>query len=693
MRHVAPRHIGLLVACLAASAPAWCDEGMWTFENPPTAAVKSQYGVELTPAWLEHVRTATVRLSNCTASFVSPEGLILTNHHCAEACLAQHSSKSQSLLERGFIAGGRERELPCGAQLADVLMEAEDVTAKVTAATHGLSDKAANDIRKRTLTQLEQACEDASRAKGTPLKCESVDLYEGGQYFLYKYKRYDDVRLVFAPEEGIAAFGGDPDNFQYPRWDLDMSLLRAYENGKPAHTPSHLKIDFAGPAAGQVVFVSGHPGSTNRLLTVAQLLAQRDIDLPQYLLRGAELRGRYIEFGKSSPEAERIVQEPLNSLENSLKVRRKLLDALHDDQQMARKLREENDLRARVAADQQLARDTGDPWAQIAAAEQLYRAIAPSYTFLEQGAGFNSRLFRYARVLVRAAAERAKPSAERLREYADTALPRLEQQLKAPIPVYPELEQLTFSFGLERMREWLGPDDPTVRRLLGSDSPDSLAERAIKGTQLADPAVRMRLWQGGAAALAEAHDPMIELAQSVDPAARAVRHRYEDEIEAPVRAGSERIARARFALYGTHVYPDATFTLRLNYGTVQGWDENGTAVAPFTELSRLYERATGRDPFRVPDSWLKANSRLDPTTKFNLSTSNDIVGGNSGSPLIDVHGNIVGLMFDGNIHSIAGDYWFNPVNNRSVAVDPAIILVGLSKVYDARAILSELQTK
>jgi len=686
-----------LLAALAAtlSIPAWADEGMWTFQNFPAATVQKKYGVQVTPAWLDRVRSSTIRLSNCTASFVSPDGLILTNHHCAEACLAEHSSKTASLLEQGFMASGPRAELRCSTQIADVLMEMEDVTAKVTAATSGLDARAANDARKKVLTQLEQACEEA--AKSDPvhgaLKCESVDLYNGGQYYLYKFKRYTDLRLVFAPEQDIASFGGDPDNFQFPRWDLDMSILRAYEGGKPAHTPSFLKFNFAGPKEGDVVFVTGHPGSTDRLLTVSQLLTQRDAILPPWLLRAAELRGRYIQYGKSSAEADHIVEEPLNSLENSLKVRRKDLDALHDDAQLARKAQAETQLKAQVSADPQLAKSTGDPWKQIEQAEQTERALVLPYTFVENAAGFNSRLFRYARVLVRAAAERGKPNEERLREYTDSTLPRLQQQVSADVPVYPELEAITFTMGLERMREWLGPDYPLVRRLLASESPDALVARLLKGTQLGNPAIRAQLWQGGAQAIADSKDPMIQLAQSVDAEARAVRKRYEDEVEAPVTAASERIAHARFAALGTSVYPDANFTLRLSYGTVKGWTEDGATIAPFTTLDRLYERATGAPPFRVPQPWLAAKSRLDMSTKFDLSTDNDIIGGNSGSPLINAKGEIVGLIFDGNINSISGDYWFDAALNRAVAVHPAIILAALRDVYHAKAILQELGAK
>jgi hypothetical protein len=685
----------LLTLCLGYPA-AHADEGMWTFHNPPTALVKERYGVNLTPQWLEHVRLSTVRLSNCTASFVSPDGLILTNFHCSWTCLEDHSTKDKSLLDDGYLAPSREKEIRCEQQVADILVSYEDITAKVAAATRGLDDKAANDARKKTLTQLEQACEQASRKdrKTGPLKCESVNLYFGGQYWLYKYKRYDDVRLVFAPENGIAQFGGDPDNFQFPRWCLDMSVLRAYDsNGKPATTPNFLKIDFAGPAENAPVFVAGHPGSTERLLTVAQLKSLRDEDLPRTLLMRSELRGRYIQFGKTNEQALRIIGAPLSSLENNLKVQHGELDALLSDELIARKTREEGELRAKVAANPELASTLGDPWAAIERAEQLESAIDLPYTFLESGTGFNSRLFRFARALVRAAVERAKPSDERLREFRDTALPRLEQQLNADAPVYPELEQLTLSFSLERMREWLGPDDPTVRQILGKESPDALAQRLTSGSKLSDPKVRMALWNGGAQAVEASDDPMIALAKLVDERARTVRKRYEDEVEAVVRTASEKVAKARFAALGTSVYPDATFTLRLSYGSVQGWTENDMKVEPFTQLSRLFERATGAEPFAVPQSWLKVKDQLDMGTKFNLSTNNDIIGGNSGSPLIDTKGNIVGLVFDGNIHSIAGSYWFDEKLNRTVAVHPALIREALAKVYGAKDLLAELSAR
>ncbi len=678
------RGILLLLACCGALSAA-ADEGMWTFDNFPASAVKRLYGTDVSPAWLDHVRLSTIRLSNCTASFVSPDGLMLTNHHCVETCLAELSSKDKSFVELGFAAPVRNEEQRCPEQIADVLVGTENVSDAVARAIAGLSAMSANDARKRILTTLEQACEQTSlKSKSGKLRCQAVSLYQGGQYFIYKYKRYDDVRLVFAPEADIAAFGGDPDNFQFPRWSLDFSLLRAYEHGRPAVTPNHLQIDFAGPSAGQPVFVAGHPGSTARLQTRAQLEFDRDLPLPMTLMRASELRGRLIQFGMTNPADDRIIEAPLNSLQNAIKVRRKELDALNDDALLDAKSEAESQLRERAKL------EGPDPWREIEAAKARERLLYVQYAFLEGAAGFNSGLFRAARLLVRAAAERGKDNADRLREFTDAALPSVQREVYARVPVYPELEVLTLSFSLERLREWLGPDDPVTRRLLSKESPRELATRLIAETKLDNSEVRKQLWLGGQAAVNASLDPMIALARSVDVDARAVRKRYEDEVEAPIAAAAERIAAARFKAYGTDVYPDATFTLRLSYGTVQGWVENGVAIEPFTYLDRAYQRATGASPFKIPASWMDAKSRLDMRTPFCISTSSDIVGGNSGSPLIDADGRIVGLMFDGNIHSIAGHYWFDATDNRAIALHPAIIREALDKVYGAKVLLKEL---
>ncbi|MFM7395672.1 MAG: S46 family peptidase [Gammaproteobacteria bacterium] len=678
------RVIASLLAAAFTCSGAVADEGMWTFDNFPSAAVEKNFRARIDGAWLDRVRESTVRLAGCTASFVSDEGLILTNHHCIAACLAENSSKERSLLDEGFVARGRANEIKCPTQLADVLVAMDNVTGKIEAATRGLDDRAANDARKKTLTELEQACE-----KTSGNKCQSVALYNGGQYFIYQYKRYTDIRLVFAPEAGIAAFGGDPDNFQFPRWCLDMGLLRAYENGKPVKPSRHLKINFDGPKAGEFVLVSGHPGSTDRLLTVAQLQQLREAELPPSLLRSNELRGRYIQFSKTSDDARRIAEDPLTGLENGIKVRRKQLDALLDENMMAQKRRDEAELRAKVRADQELS-SIGDPWADIEKANAIARNLDTELTYLEGAAGFSSRYFRIARTLVRSAAEREKPNTERLREFTDASLPRIRQQLAAPVPIYPELEKLTLSFGFERMREWLGPDHPTVRSLLAKDSPDTLAQSLVSNTRLGDPEFRLALWNGGSAAIAASTDPFIQLARRIDPEARSLRKRYEDEVEAPTSVAEEKIARARFNLYGINVYPDATFTLRLNYGTVQGWVEKGKPVEPFTRLSTAFERATGQAPFRIPDSWERVKGSLDLSTPVNLSTNNDIVGGNSGSALLNSRGEVVGLMFDGNIHSISGAYWFDTAKNRSIAVHPAIMREALAKVYRADDLLREL---
>ncbi len=686
----------ILIAAMAAMASlsASADEGMWTFDNPPRAAIAEKYGVTLDGAWLDRVRGATVRLeTGCTGSFISAEGLILTNHHCAEDCVAQNSTPDSDLVASGFLAPDRKQELRCQEDAVSVLVGTEDVTAKVAAATAGLAADAAVEARRRELTKLEQACEEASaKSKGGALKCERVSLYQGGQYWLYKYKRYEDVRLVFAPERDIAAFGGDPDNFQFPRWCLDMSILRAYENGKPAKTPNRLRFDWDGADPGDPVFVSGHPGNTDRLLTVAQLETQRTTFMPFWLMRFSELRGRMLQYSKTGAEPRRTSEAYLNQVENAIKVRRKQFDALLDPALFESVGRNESALRDAITGNAALASSAG-AWQTIDAAEDVWRDMLVPYTFIEGGAAFNSTLFGYARALVRSAEERMKLNESRLAEYTEARLPAVLQNLQAAAPIYPDFEILRLSFGLERMREWLGPDDPLVRKIFGNDSPDALAGKLVRSSTLADPAARFALYDGGQAAISASQDPLIRVAALVDPTARDLRKRYEEQVEGPVQRGQEAIAKARFAVYGTSIYPDATFTLRLSYGAMMGWPENGEQVRPWTELSRAYERATGEAPFKIPDRWLAAKDRLDMTTPANFTTNNDIVGGNSGSPMINAAGEIVGLAFDGNIHSISGSYWFDERMNRTIGVHLAYIRVALEKVYGAKALLEEIDLK
>jgi len=684
----------LVLACIVVglSVGVAADEGMWTFDNFPRAEVAKKYGVQVTDEWLADLQRSIVRLeTGCTGSLVSPEGLILTNHHCVATCLSDNSTAQRDLMAGGFLAANAADEIRCQGAQASVLMSTENVTAQVTKAIAALSPDAVAAARNKVLTTLEAQCEETAKKSGMPLACEAVTLYQGGQYWLYKYKRYEDVRLAFAPEQGIAAFGGDPDNFQFPRWCLDMSLLRVYENGKPASTPTHLTIRWDGAKEKEPVFVAGHPGTTQRLLTVAQLKRERDVVLPFWLIRYSELRGRMLQYSKTGDEAARTAKDYLDSIENAIKVRRMQLAALLDDRMMDQKAAEERKLRDAVNANPALRAAAGTAWDDIARAEQRYRDIHIPYTWLEGAAGFNSELFFYARTLVRAADERAKPNADRLREFTEGALPRIKASLEAQSPVYPEFEQLRLAFSLERMREYLGPDHPIIKTVLGTKSPDERARELIAGSTLADPKVRVTLYEGGAEALRASKDPMIALAREVDAESRRLRKIYEEEVQGPVGVAQQKIAEVRFKVYGTQLYPDATFTLRLTYGAVEGWTEAGMRVEPFTRLDRLYERATGAPPFQLPKPWIDSKSRIDLNARANFVATTDIIGGNSGSPVVDGQRRVVGLVFDGNIHSIAGSFWFDPQMNRTVAVHPHYMRTALGTVYPAGRLAKELR--
>lgn len=676
----------LASACLPVAVLA--DEGMWTVDNFPADAVADKYGVRIGDQWLNDTRLATTRLEGgCTGSFASEDGLVLTNNHCTWGCIRNLSTAERNLSDEGFMANARTEELQCPGQQISVLVDMDDVTRHIADATATLPESEANDARKAELTKLESACEDD--ADGA-LRCEAVTLYNGGQYFIYKYKRYDDVRLVFAPELDIAAFGGDPDNFNFPRWCLDMSFLRVYEDGKPATTPDFFKWRKSGPTSGDPVFITGHPGSTKRSLTVSQLKMQRDVSIPLYLYRQNEFRGRLLAWQNTSDEAARAVQQRILGIENGIKVRRNQLKALQNDAMMAQKQAEEDMLRDAVMADEEMRALYGEAWNIIDESMRNYRNMYEDYLFVETGAGFGGSLFTYARTIVRGTAEREKPNEDRLRLYTDAALPQREQRLFAPRPIDKEYEELSMTFSLEKLREWLGPDSPYVHKVLGNDAPASLATRLVDDSELDDPEVRKALWDGGVEAVRASDDPMIQLALTIDPDARALRKRYETQVEAPRIRGEEMIADARFAVHGTGIYPDATFTLRVTYGSVEGWEERGEMVDPFTRTSRLYERTTGERPFMLPASWSAAREDLNPDTPFNFSATTDITGGNSGSPIVAADGNLVGLAFDGNIHSIAGDYWFDESNNRTVGVNTAIILEALETVYGADHLLDEL---
>jgi len=676
-----------LLATVLCASPAFADEGMWTFDNFPSAKVRAKYGVDITQAWLDHVRNNAVRLSTgCSASIVSGNALVLTNNHCVAACAQDLSSIGHDYYTHGYTALNASEERKCAGMQAEILTSISDVTPQVTAAGKGLAGDALVKARTAVTSTIEkQGCPDTALNR-----CQVVNLYHGGQYKLYKYRKYSDVRLILSPGVQTAFFGGDPDNFNFPRYDLDSAFVRLYENGIPVKTPDHLKWNSSPPRDGEPVFVAGNPGGTDRQLTMAQLAAQRELTLPVTALRFSELRGRLVRFSEENPENRRIAQDLLFGLENSYKVYFGRLFTLNDDAFLAAKARDEAALRGNPAAQQALAAaGTPDPWGTIAGATQQMRDLYLPYTFVERGPT-GSQLFVYAKSLVRAAAERAKPSAERLPGYADSRLPLLEKQILDPVPVYRSLEQQTLEFWLSKAREYLTADDPSTKLLLGRNSPEQLSAQ-LAASKLGDGALRKALWNGGWAAVKASSDPMIQYLIRIDPDARRLLTAWNEKVDGPITAASEALAKARFAAFGTSVYPDATFTLRLSYGQIAGWNEKGRQVPAFTNFAGLYERATGQDPFKLDPRWVAAKGKLNPNTIFDISTTNDVIGGNSGSPLINANGEVIGAIFDGNIHSIGGDYGYDPANNRSVAVSTAAVSEALRKVYGANNIVDELE--
>lgn len=682
------RLLAALVMCLAA--PAAADEGMWTYDNFPSDAVAAKYGFAPTQEWLDHLRLSSLRIARgCSASFVSPDGLVLTNHHCVIGCVEELSTPAENLVDEGFYAPTLEQERTCPNFELNQLRRITDVTERIHKATEGKEGKAYAEALSAEISRIETEC-----AKSEDVRCDVMALYNGGLYHLYEYKRYRDVRLVWAPEASVGFFGGDPDNFQFPRYNLDAAFLRAWEDGRPAKTEHFLRWSRVGAREGDLAFVSGHPGATSRQLTVAELEAERDHGLPERLFYLAELRGMLTEFQNRGPEQRRTAGTQLFYVENSFKALKGRWQALVDPALLQRKRDEEAKLRAWVEADPERRKKFGGAWDAIAETQRENRRLIDEHAMVEgnrRGAlGFRSQLFHYARLLVRGAEERTKPTEQRLREFGDANLPAIEQALASTAPVHADLEIAQLSFSLTKLREQLGPDHPIVREVLDKDSPESLAKKLVEGSRLGDPKVRMELWQGGKKAVDASDDAMIAFARRIDPLARKVRAEYEARIESVVRANASAIARARFEAYGTSTYPDATFTLRLSYGQVKGWMENGEPVAPLTTMAGLFERATGAEPYALPERWWKARSKLDLSTPMNFVTDNDIIGGNSGSPVVNSRGELIGLLFDGNIHSLGGEYGFDPATNRAVAVHSRAIVESLDKVYGARRIVDEL---
>ena len=678
--------VGFLLLTVAARA----DEGMWTFDNFPAAAVKAKYGVTVDQAWLDHVRGAAVRLSSgCSASVVSGAGLVLTNHHCVRDCAQSLSSAGNDYVQNGFQTARREDEKLCPGMQAEILANISDVTARVTKAAAG---KTGQDFVKARDAEIAAVEKTGCAGKEDKYRCQVITLYQGGQYKLYTYRKYADVRLVFAVEGQTAFFGGDPDNFNFPRYDLDCSFVRLYEDGKPAQTPDHLAWSTAPPKDGEPVFVAGNPGATQRLLTAEQLETLRDVNLPEILLVFSELRGRLLRFTAESAEHTRIANDLLFGIENSYKAYRGEEKALVDPALIAAKRKDDAALKARVAKDAKLPAQIGDPWSDIAKAQVSLRALYYRYGFMEARAGTGSDLFRYARILVRAAAEKAKPNGERLPEYTDSRLALLSKSLLDPEPVYPELEQLTLEFWLSKLRENLTADAPGTKLFLGKESPETLSARLAK-SRLSDPKVRKALWDGGMTAIQASNDPMIKFVLATDPASRAIRKDYETQVTGPVDRAAQKIAQARFAIYGTSIYPDATFSLRLSCGEVGGWSDNGVTVSAFTYYKGLWDRATGQFPFNLMPRWQNAQAKVNPGTVFDFVSDNDIIGGNSGSPAINARGEVVGAIFDGDIESLGGAFGFDDRVNRAVSVSTAAITEALRNVYGDQALAAELTAR
>jgi peptidase S46-like protein len=677
------------LALAGAVASAQADEGVWAFNNVPAARIEKAYGFRPDQAWLDHLRLSSVRLAGgCSGSFVSARGLVQTNHHCARACIEQLSTATQNMTDLGFYAREAKDEIRCPTIEVNQLVEIVPVTDRIHRATAGKEGAAFAKAMTAEKAMIEGEC--VGKDSDT-IRCDVVELYEGGVYDLYKYWRYQDVRLVFAPEQSIAFFGGDPDNFEFPRYNFDVSFLRVYSGDAPLDTTrNYLRYAKSDARPGDLVFSSGHPGSTHRLDTVAQLLFRRDETLIKDMLQLSELRGQLTEFSSESAEKARIARAMLFDVENWLKADKGHFAALSDPAFIKDRMAAEAALRAKVEADPALKAQYGAAWDNIKSTLERFRPQADRFTFLAENDGLQSELLTQARLLVRHADEARKPDIERLPEYTDANFPASRQLILSSAPIYPDLEKLTLTFSLTKLREVLGPDDPVVRKILGDKSPAGLAAELVDGTGLGNVAFRQTLLDADPATIAASNDPMIRFFRKIDPDQRAARREKEELQDAALTRYTSQIAQARFKLEGMSTYPDATHTLRLSYGSVAGYDVAGTQVDPITFTKGLFERASGADPYKLPPSWVAAQSSLNPQQSFNFANTDDIVGGNSGSPVVNKSGELVGLAFDNNIQGLGGAFGYDGKVNRAVAVSVGVLREGLAKVYHADRIVDEL---
>ncbi len=692
---VLPPLIAAACAMATASAPssAGADEGMWTFDNLPVRQLRERYGFEPTPDWIARVRSAAVRFnSGGSGAFVSPDGLIMTNHHIAADTLQKISTPTQDFYKNGFLARTRADEVKAPDLELNVLVDIVDVTDRVNAkVAAGSDDGAAARVRRQAIAAIEKESFDR-----TGLRSDVVTLYRGGRYHLYTYKKYTDVRLVFAPEYAIAFFGGDPDNFEFPRYDLDVAFFRAYEDGKPAKPAHYLPWGERGTKEGDLVFVVGNPGSTARLNTAAHLIYLRDVSLPRRVDQLEDREGLLKEYALRGPEAARQAKQELFGVQNSLKALRGRLAGLRDPALIARKTAQEDELRRRVAADPRKSREYGPAWDRIAASFEIAARTDATGRYVEGGSAFGTELFEIARHIVRLVEEDTRPNNERLREYGDAGRASLEQALYSPAPIYPEFEEAKLARSLAYWRHAVGDSDPTVRKVLAGRTPEDAARALVRGTRLADAAYRKELVRGGRSTVAASDDPMIRLAREVDPEARAVRKVIEDEVDGVLTAQYARIARALFEELGTSAYPDATFTLRLAFGMVKGYEADGRRVPAYTTLGGAFGHAEahgGLDPYAIPASWTeaRASGRLAVDTPLDLVATSDTIGGNSGSPVIDRSGAVIGLNFDRNRYGLARDFGYDDRQGRNIAVDVRGITEALRSIYHADALLAELR--
>ena len=692
------QNIVLFALCAICIPFSHADEGMWLFNNPPYKTLQDKYHFQPTAAWLEHLQKSSVRFnSGGSGSFVSADGLVMTNHHVGADCLQKISTKEKDYVKSGFEARSRSEEPKCVDLELNVLMGIEDVTTRVAGAvTSGMSTAEAEKARRAVINDIEKESRDK-----TGLRSNVITLYNGGQYHLYRYKRYTDVRLVFAPQKSIAFFGGDPDNFEYPRYDLDICFFRVYENDQTVHAEHFLKWSEAGAAEGDLIFVSGNPGRTERLDTVAHLEYQRDLLAPGALnlLRRHEVLLK--NYSDRSSENARRAEDEFFGIQNSRKAYLGMLGGLQDPAIIDKKRAMEKTLRDAVNNHPKLRLAYGDAWDQVASTLKTLVKIRDEYNLIGYGPtkgaqAFNCELFDIAMTLVRLAQESPKPNAERLREFSEAGLDSLKLQLFSEAPIYDDLETVKLADSLGLMMEVMGADNELVKKVLAGKSPRDRAAELVRGTKVKDVAIRKQLTEGGLKAIDNSNDPMIELAKLIDAPARRIRQTFEQQVDEPQRQAYGKIANARFAVYGSSVYPDATFTLRLSFGEAKGYVEAGQEIPWATRLGGTFEHAEAhenKDPFELPAIWKERKGKLNPSTPFNFISTADIIGGNSGSPVVNREGELVGIIFDGNLQSLVLDYIYTDQEARAVAVHSAGILEALRKVYAADRLVGELTGK